>query len=144
MGNVSHQNERKNIMPKADKVVNYSPEMVVEMETVYTSAKSDIDRAVAVKALSEKFGKTVNSIRAKLSKMSVYIKPAPTNKAGVTAIRKNALVDIIAAVTGKDAELMGSLEKATKFALESVIGQFDLYESIILDLEASQDITDEQ
>ena len=124
-------------MTKATEV-NYTPENVAELDLTYTSATTDIERALAVKALAEKIGKTVNSVRAKLAKMGIYIKPKPTNKAGVTAIRKNALVDIISAVTGKDAELMGSLEKSTKFALESIIEQFDLYESIIADLESMQ------
>ena len=129
---------------KTATVVNYTDENVSEMENVYKSATTDTERALAVKALASKIGKTVNSIRAKLSKMGIYIKPKPTNKAGVATIRKNTLVDIISAVTGKDAELMGSLEKSTKFALESIIGQFDLYENIIADLEAEQDVSDEK
>lgn len=121
-------------------VANYSPENVALLETVYTSASTDEERKNAVLELSNTVGKTVNSIRSKLAKMGIYKKPTPTNKAGNVSLKKDALVTIISAVTGKDAELMGSLEKSTKFALEAVITQFDTYETIINELEAEQEV----
>lgn len=130
-------------MPKTEKAVNYSPENVATMESVYGSANTDAERKDAVSTLAKDIGKTVNSIRAKLSKMGIYIKPKATSKNGTVTVKKDALVTIIATLTGQDESLMGSLEKSTKFALEAIIKQFDAYETLIAELEAEQDVSDE-
>ena len=101
--------------------VNYTPEMIETMTEMYKSALGDTERKEMVTTISETLGKSVASIRAKLSKLGVYIKPKPTTKSGSVVIRKAELVNNIADLLGKDADLLGSLEKATKFSLEAVI-----------------------
>ena len=101
--------------------VNYTPEMIETMTEMYQSALGDTERKEMVVTISENIGKTVNSVRAKLSKLNLYIKPKPTTKSGATVVRKNDLVNEIADLLGKDADLLGSLEKSTKFALNAVI-----------------------
>ena len=105
--------------------VNYTPEMIETMTALYTSVSgkdsTDTERKEMVVTISGEIGKTVNSVRAKLSKLNLYIKPKPTTKSGVTPVRKSALVSEIATLLDRDEDLLGSLEKSTKFALNAVI-----------------------
>ena len=111
-------------MTAKNAVVNYTPEMIETMESMYASVSgtdnTDIERKEMVFTISDTLGKSVNSIRAKLSKLGVYIKAKPTTKSGAV-VRKAELVSNIATLLGKDEDLLGSLEKATKFSLEAVI-----------------------
>ena len=105
-------------MPTA---VKYTPEMIETMTEMYTSALGDTERKEMVVSISDKLGKTVNSVRAKLSKLGVYIKPKATTKSGAVVVRKAELVTNIATLLNVDEDLLGSLEKATKFSLEAAI-----------------------
>jgi len=105
--------------------VNYTPEMIETMESMYASVSldtsTDAERKEMVVSISDKLGKTVNSVRAKLSKLNVYIKPKATTKTGAVVVRKAQLVSEIATLLNVDEDLLGSLEKSTKFSLEAVI-----------------------
>lgn len=108
-------------MTKATKVVNYTEAQTVEMIVDYQLAENDAERKMVVDNLAEVMGKTVNSIRAKLSREKVYVKPTPTTKNGSAIVRKAKLVENIAQAMGKSSEEIESLEKATKTTLEAVL-----------------------
>lgn len=111
-------------MAKATVVKNYTDAQVIEMIATYKDAMGDSERKLAVDAIATKFGKTVNSVRAKLSREKVYIKPKATTKSGSVIIRKNALVEDIAKVIGVPSSDIESIEKATKTALETIKSKF--------------------
>ena len=119
-------------------VANYSPENVIILKSVYGSAKTDTERKDAVKAISAKIGKTVNSVRAKLTKMGIYVKPKTTSKSGTVVVRKSELVKQIATELKVDPGLMVSMEGSTKFVLEKVISHMLVLNRIISDLENSE------
>lgn len=107
--------------------MSYSKEQTTEMVQAYTSAQSESERAEVVKLFSDMFKKTSNSIVAKLSAEKVYIKKVRTAKNGKAIVRKSELVQKIADLAGvEDVDLIGSLEKATKQALEIVIAQLEM------------------
>ena len=101
-----------------EKTVNYTPEQTAELVAAYTGADGDAERAAVVESFAESFSKKAASIRAKLVRERVYIKPARVNKK--SAARKADIVAIIADVCGTPDELLNSLEKATAWSLQRV------------------------
>ena len=101
----------------ADKAPNYSDEMVAEMVDRYTAANSDDWRSRVVAELAAEFGKTPASIRAKLVREGVYVAKTRTNKSGGAIEKKADIVNEIAEAIHVSAEILESLEKATKKAL---------------------------
>lgn len=124
-------------MTNTVKAVNYSEEQIVRMKTVYREADTDAERKEAVQTLADEFGKTINSIRAKLAGMKVYVKPAKTTKSGAVSVTKAKLVEQLTAITGATPELMDSLEGATKNALNALLTRFAEYEAILEEYEAT-------
>lgn len=108
-------------MTTKTKVVNYTDAETKALVDAYTSATTDDERASVVIEFTNKLGKTPASIRAKLSRENVYIKPERKSKAGKAITKKIDLVNTIAEKLGVSADVVGSLEKATKIALEKVI-----------------------
>ena len=100
---------------------NYTPAMITAMDTVYSDAETDSERKDLVGAFANDFGLNVASIRAKLVRMGIYIKPEAKTKNGSKIARKADLVSEIAHLMNVDEDLIGSLEKATKFSLEKLI-----------------------
>ena len=98
-----------------EKIVNYTEEQVAVMKAEYLAAPTD----ETVKALAERFGKSVRSIVAKLAKEEVYV-PKAKAEAKRTML-KSEMVAEIAKLVGKDEEVMESLEKATGPALLAVL-----------------------
>ena len=96
--------------------VNYTDEMVARMKEVYDGAASPQARDLQVKQLADELGKSPASIRAKLTRERVYVPKGPKAK-GPKAIRKAEIVNLIADKVGVNAEIVESLEKATKNAL---------------------------
>lgn len=96
------------------KTMNYTEAQVTEMTQAYTTNPTPD----TVKTLAADFGKTVNSVRAKLSNLGVYKPQARTTKAGAPIVRKETLVAAISAFVGKD---VGSFVKANKTDLEAVV-----------------------
>ena len=90
---------------------NYTPEMTAEVVKAYQAGET-------VEAIAERTGKTVKSIVAKLSREGVYV--AKTKSKGVQGPRKAELITEIAHSIGTNEELIESLEKATKEALELI------------------------
>lgn len=92
-------------------VQNYSPEMTKQIVEAYQSGQS-------VEAIAETTGKSTRSIVAKLSREGVY--QAKTKAKGTQTVRKAELITEIAHSIGTNEELIESLEKATKEALELI------------------------
>ena len=104
-------------MTEKTKAPNYTEEQVNELVAAYTAEPTE----ATVAAFAEKFGKSVRSIVAKLARENVYHKKEYTNKKGEKPIAKAEMVARIAELTNENEENLGSLEKATKHALEVVI-----------------------
>ena len=110
----------------AEKKVNYPPEMVKTMLEVYGAAGVEPEqhdaRQAAMENLAETFGKTVASIRAKLSSESVYIKKPEAEKSTTKRVLKSDLVGEIAENAGmENAEFFESLAGANKSVLEYIL-----------------------
>ena len=104
--------------------VNYSEVQLESLITAYTASDlGDSERLEVMEKFAKEFGKTVNSIRSKLSREKVYIKPAKTTKSGGLIVRKAELVEAIAMQLDVDADIVASLEKATKATLELILAK---------------------
>ena len=111
-------------MTTKTKSVNYSKVQLESLITAYTeNGLSDAERFSVMEKFGKEFGKTVNSIRSKLSREKVYIKPAKTTKSGGVIVLKAELVEAIAMQLGVEAEVIGSMKKATKNSLELILSK---------------------
>lgn len=99
----------------AEKLVNYTPEMTAELVATYVAEPTE----ATVANLAEKFGKTVKSVIAKLSREGVYHSKAKET-AGKREMTKAEMVADIAKLVGATDEQLESLEKATGPALRMV------------------------
>lgn len=99
------------------KTVNYTPEMTAELTEGYQACETDEGRQAFVEGFAAKHGKKVSSVRAKLVREGTYVKPERTAKRSAT---KAELVAAIAARTGANPDVIGSLEKATAKALRVI------------------------
>lgn len=101
-------------MTTKPKAVNYSAESVALIVADYKAGKS-------LESIAETAGRTVASVRAKLSSLGVYAKKekvAEGKKGGVT--KAGIVADISAIVTG-DKNGMESLQAATMADLKSLL-----------------------
>jgi hypothetical protein len=103
------------------KTENYTAEMTTELVEAYTKAETSEARSAIVTFYAEKFGKTVNSVRAKLTREKVYVAKAYTNKKGEKPVKKDAIVTAIAGKIGMTVEACDSLEKVNKNVLEAIV-----------------------
>ena len=103
-------------MANAKKVENYTTTQANELKAAYVANPTK----ETVQIFADKFGKPTRSIVAKLSREGVYQSAKYVTKAGKPPVRKNELVDLIAAACGVPAEKLGSLETATKEALLAI------------------------
>lgn len=101
---------------KTVKPVNYTPEQTAEMVAAYVanSSQSTVD------TLAQKYGKTVRSIVAKLSREKVYVAKEYKTKTGETVQKKDSIADAIGAVLRLKENDIESLTKATKPALQAI------------------------
>ena len=90
---------------------NYTPEMTAEIVEAYRAGET-------VEAIATRTGKSTRSIVAKLAREGVY--QAKTKAKGTAGPRKAELITEIAHSIGTNEELIESLEKATKEALELI------------------------
>jgi len=90
---------------------NYSPEMTKTIIESYKAGQS-------VEAIATATGKSTRSIVAKLSREGVYQAKSKTKNTNL--VRKADLITEIAFSIGTNEELIESLEKATKEALELI------------------------
>ena len=93
------------------KAVNYTAEQVSALTAAYVAASDQSSRDEVVSEFAEKFGKSVASIRAKLSREQVYVKKERTRKDGSVSIKKAAKVAQLAARLGKPVEDLEYFEK---------------------------------
>ena len=94
--------------------VNYTPEQTA-------SLIADYQAGVSTAELAAKFGKTVRSIVAKLSREKVYQKKEYVTKSGEAVVKKDALADQMATVFGLTEAEADSLTKANKTALKKIL-----------------------
>jgi hypothetical protein len=95
------------------KAVNYTPEQTAQMVADYSNG-------ITVEAIAEKFGKTVRSVVAKLSREKVYIAKTYVSKTGAPVVKKDAHADAIGAILKLSENEIESLTKANKTALEKI------------------------
>jgi hypothetical protein len=99
------------------KTENYTEAQTVELVGAYRAASTPEDRLIVVAEFAERFGKTVNSIRAKLVREKVYVAKVYTNKNGEKPVKKDNMVSDIAKKIGMSVEACDSLEKVNKAVL---------------------------
>ena len=103
------------------KTVNYTEEQVKALVGAYDNAGSQEARDSVVETFSQSLGKSVASIRAKLSREGVYVKKERLSKDGSKVERKAEKVTRIAEHSEKPLEFFDSLEKATGAVLDELL-----------------------
>jgi hypothetical protein len=103
------------------KTENYTEAQTVELVGAYTSADTAEARSAVVNTYAERFGKTVNSVRAKLVREKVYVAKVYTNKNGEKPVKKDSVVSDIAKRIGMTVEACDSLEKVNKAVLLRIL-----------------------
>ena len=94
----------------------YTVEQTLELVEAYKAQPNQ--ETVAV--FAEKFGKTVKSVIAKLSREGVYQKKEYVSKSGQKPEKKDSVADAIGAVLGLSEGEIDSLAKANKTALQKI------------------------
>ena len=95
----------------ATKTVNYTPEMTTDVVEAYKAGES-------VESIATRIDRTTRSVVAKLAREGVYV--AKSKAKAVAGPRKSELITEIAHSIGTNEELIESLEKATREALELI------------------------
>ena len=103
------------------KTENYTEAQTVELVGAYRAASTSEDRLIVVAEFAERFGKTINSIRAKLVREKVYVAKVYTNKNGAKPVKKDSMVSDIAKKIGMSVEACDSLEKVNKAVLVRIL-----------------------
>ena len=103
-------------MATTAKTVNYTDEQTAALRAAYVADPSE----ATVKAFAEKFGKSVRSIVAKLSREGVYKAKEYVSKTGEKPVKKDAHADAIGAVLQLTEAETESLTKANKTALAKI------------------------
>ena len=98
------------------KNVNYSVEQTAEMVSAYVANPT----AETVAFFAEKFGKTVRSVVAKLSREKVYVSKTYETKAGEKPVKKDSMADAIGLILNLSEGEVESLTKANKTALTKI------------------------
>ena len=93
---------------------NYTEDMVAEMTKLYQANPT----RETVEALASKFGKTVRSIIAKLSREGVYIAQPRVTNSGEPVVRK---AELVAQINAKFDSEFPTLVKASKVDLQNLI-----------------------
>ena len=103
-------------MATTTKVENYTAEQAAELVSLYNAGNG-----LGKNELAERFGKSVRSIVAKLSRSGVYVKPERTTKTGAPIVKKDSLADQLAEIVGLSETETESLTKANKTALAKLL-----------------------
>ena len=93
---------------------NYTDEMVAEMHSLYEANPT----RETVDILASKFGKSVRSIIAKLSREGIYVAQPRVTKTGEPVVRKAELVSQINEHLGEE---FPTLIKASKVDLQNLL-----------------------
>ncbi len=104
---------------KTAKPANYTAEQTVALVAAYQAAPT----AETVADLAAKFGKTVRSVVAKLSREGVYQKKEYTTKKGEKPMRKEDMATALMEAFGLTEAEAESLTKANKTALSKVLAK---------------------
>lgn len=100
--------------------VNYTVEMENILKTNYDPEDSEANRDAQIKEIAEAVGRSAQSVRAKLTRMGLYVPKAPkTEKA--PRITKAQIVRYIAQAMDVSEEAIESLEKANKSTLTLIV-----------------------
>lgn len=97
----------------------YTPEQSIELLEAYQANPTP----ETVEAFAVKFGKTVKSVVAKLSREGVYKKKEYKTKTGDSPVSKESLADQIGMLLNMNEADISSLTKANKTAL-NIIAEF--------------------
>lgn len=102
-------------------VANYSEAVLASLVKDYQDAYAlNPDNATILTALSTKYGKTVHSLRAKLSSLKVYKSATTaTAKPTVTGQKKEDIVNAISHIVGQELQGLEVAPKNTLLALLS-------------------------
>ena len=118
------------------KTVNYSPENETYMREVYDPSASEAERTTQIETIAGKLGKTVASVRSKLSHMQVYVplsKPEATGKGRI--LKSDILSEIAANANHPNDQFFDSLAGANRDVLKWVIA----LQTRVFDLETELD-----
>lgn len=102
---------------KTVKAPAYTPEMVEVMKAEYLASST----AETVKALAERYSKTVPQIRAKLVNLGIYKAKEYVSKTGEKPVKKDETADAIGKILGLSDGESDSLAKANKTALMKIL-----------------------
>ena len=92
----------------------------VEQSAELVAAYSANPNSETVEAFAVKFGKTVKSVVAKLSREGVYKAKTYVSKTGEKPVKKDSTADAIGKILGLSENDTSSLAKANKTALAAV------------------------
>lgn len=95
----------------------YTAEQTVELVTAYTAEPTQ----ETVTLFAEKFGKTVKSVIAKLSREGVYKKKEYVSKTGEKPVKKEELATEFMELFGLSDAEADSIAKANKTALKKIL-----------------------
>ena len=98
----------------------YTVEQTVELVSAYTANPTQ----ATVELFAEKFGKTLKSCIAKLSREGVYIKKAYVSKAGSVPVKKGDLATEFQELFKLNESEADSLTKANKAALTKILNAY--------------------
>lgn len=107
------------IMAAASKT-SYTVEQSAELVAAYNAAADADARSDVVQAFATKFGKTVKSVVAKLSREGVYKKVERTRKDGSAIQKKDQTADAIGVILKLSEADTDSLTKANRTALQAI------------------------
>lgn len=113
-------------MTTKTKVLNYTPEQTAQLIAAYVASPT----ADTVAMLAEKFGKTVRSVVAKLSREKVYVAKTYVSKTGAPVVKKDETADQIGALLNLTEADVTSLAKANKTALLKVLEAAQAFEFV--------------
>lgn len=97
----------------AEKIVNYTPEMTLQIVTAYKGGET-------VEKIAEAVGRSTRSVTAKLSREGVYKRKEYTSKTGERPAKKDATADAIGKILNLSEPDTESLTKANKEALKAI------------------------
>lgn len=99
---------------KTVKAVNYTAEQTAQMVSRYVGDKATVE------TIAQELGKTVRSVRAKLSREKVYVAKTYVSKTGEKVEKKDETADAIGLVLKMTEPEIESLTKANKTALRKI------------------------
>lgn len=98
----------------------YTVEQSAELVAAYSAAADMESRKAVIEAFAVKFGKTVKSVIAKLSRENAYVKPVHVRKDGTSVEKKDTTADAIGKILGLSEAATDSLTKANRGALQAI------------------------